>query len=75
MIRSPIEKFTNSIVALAKIFAKLAIYFVIIYFVGSILFNQGYKLFYEYAVDPNDESYIEFNTSSGDSLEAVSDDL
>ena len=47
MARSPLGKFANIMVKIAKFFAKLAIYFVIMYFVGGILFNQGYKLFYE----------------------------
>ena len=75
MARSPLGKFANIMVKIAKFFAKLAIYFVIMYFVGGILFNQGYKLFYEYAVDPNDENQIEFTISEGDTLEMVANKL
>ena len=58
MARSPLGKFSNFMVRTAKFFAKLAIYFVIMYFVGGILFKQGYKLFYEYAVDPEDDTQV-----------------
>lgn len=75
MARSPLGKFSNFMVALAKFFAKLAIYFVIMYFVGGVLFNQGYKLFYEYAVDPDDDTQVEFTIANGDTLEQVTNKL
>ena len=75
MARSPLGKFANIMVKIAKFFAKLAIYFVIMYFVGGILFNQGYKLFYEYAVDPDDDTQVEFSISDNDTLEMVTNKL
>ena len=75
MARSPLGKFSNFMVRTAKFFAKLAIYFVIMYFVGGILFKQGYKLFYEYAVDPEDDTQVEFTIADGDTLEQVTNKL
>lgn len=71
-----LENFSLFMVRTAKFFLKLAIFCVVIYFIGIRLFSFGHSLFYEYSIDTEDtKRQVEFSINSGDTLEDIANNL
>ena len=60
---------------ISKIALKIAVYIVVVSLIGSIVFNYGFKLFYEDAVDANDKNPIAFTINLGDDVDTIADNL
>ena len=60
---------------ISKIALKIAVYIVVVSLVGSVVFNYGFKLFYEDAVDANDKNPIAFTINLGDDVDTIADNL
>lgn len=60
---------------ISKIALKIAVYIVVVSLVGSVVFNYGFKLFYEDAVDANDKNPIAFTINLGDDVDTITDNL
>ena len=72
---STIEKFSLNILKFSKIIFKLALYIIIVFIIGSYLFNFGIKLFLERAIDKNNTTKIEFIVNNNDTLDDVANNL
>lgn len=72
---SSFEKVSIVSLKIAKKIFKLALYLVVIFFIGSILFNFGVKIFIERPIDANDDKKIEFVVNNDDDLDAVAKKL
>lgn len=70
-----LENFSYFLFKIAKIVFKIALYFLIMYFIGIALFNFGNKLFHETAMDTNEPKEIIFEIKSDDSLSEVAKNL
>lgn len=72
---SSIEKVSFLVMKIAKIFLKLALYIVIVSYIGGKVFNFGFHLFYEDAMDKNDKNPIVFTINIGDDVDSIADKL
>lgn len=70
-----LESISYFLVRVAKVFVKLAIFFVVIYLLGMQLFKFGYRLFYERAIDEGDGKEIVFEIKTDDTVETIADNL
>lgn len=70
-----LEKVSFLMMKISKIALKIAVYIVVVSLVGSVVFNYGFKLFYEDAVDANDKNPIAFTINLGDDVDTIADNL
>ena len=71
-----LENFSLFMMRVAKFFLKLAIFCVVIYFIGIRLFDFGRSLFYEYSMTSEEnKKTVEFSINSGDTLEDIANNL
>ena len=70
-----LEKVSFLMMKVSKIALKIAVYIVVVSFIGSIVFNYGFKLFYEDSVDANDKNPIVFTINLGDDVDTIADNL
>lgn len=72
---SSIEKVSFLMMKISKITLKIALYIVIVSLIGGVVFNFGFKLFYEEAIDENDKNPITFTINLGDDVDTIADNL
>lgn len=60
---------------IAKFFVRLAIFVVVMYFLGMKLFDFGYRLFYERAISDGEGKEIVFEIKSDDSVDTIAKNL
>ena len=70
-----LEKVSFLLMKISKFALKIAIYIVVVSFIGGLLFNYGFKLFYEESVDSNDKNPIIFTINLGDDVDTISENL
>ena len=70
-----LEKVSFLMMKISKIALKIAVYIVVVSLIGSVVFNYGFKLFYEDAVDANDKNPIAFTINLGDDVDTIADNL
>lgn len=69
------EKLSISFFRFAKKMSKFTIYSVIMFFIGSSVFNFGYRLFYERSIDKNNKTTIEYVLTENKTAEDIAKDL
>ena len=73
---NPLTNFSVLMMNLAKFAVKLAIYVVVIFFIGSWLSGFGHKLFYEKAVTDDEKAEsVEFVINYGDTVDDIANNL
>lgn len=75
MHNSFLENFSYFMMAVAKFLVKIAIFCVVVYFIGMKLFGIGYDLFYEKCMNPDDKSTIVFEIKKNDTVDTISEEL
>lgn len=70
-----LEKVSFLLMKVSKITLKIAVYIVVVSYIGSIVFNYGFQLFYEDSVDVNDKNPIVFTINLGDDVDTIADNL
>ena len=70
-----LEKVSFLMMKISKIAIKIAVYIVIVSLIGGVVFNYGFKLFYEDSVDANDKNPIAFTINLGDDVDTIADNL
>ena len=70
-----LDKFSKLIFKISKQIFKFAIYVLIVFFIGVKLFNFGIRLFYERAVDTENEKNIDFIINNGDDVKTIANNL
>lgn len=73
---NPLTNFSILMINLAKFSVKLAIYVVVLFFVGSWLSGIGHKLFYEKAMTDDEKAEsVEFTINYGDTVDDIANNL
>ena len=70
-----LEKVSFLMMKISKIALKIAVYIVVVSLIGGVVFNYGFKLFYEEAIDSNDKNPIVFTINLGDDVDTIAENL
>ena len=70
-----LEKVSFLMMKISKIALKIAVYIVVVSLIGGVVFNYGFKLFYEDAIDSNDKNPIVFTINLGDDVDTIAENL
>lgn len=72
---STFEKISYKFMGIAKFFLKFSIYILIIFLIGTQLFNIGIKLFKEESMSDDDTTNIVFEIKESDTLDEIATNM